>query len=139
MIHVGGGGGAYGIVSTTDLSGYLLQQRQHHQFQSSPSSTGLYIVGTTTSVNVNNASPTRAAAMPSGVDAGGAPASPPSDYNDLYTVGNFIGHWGATSYAMLSDLQSASTKDANSIFGLPMLTTTDLHSVSHGWTRPVSR
>ena len=132
MLQVGGGGGAYGI--TLYYSTYQDVYFNSVNITSSnvTSGLGLYATGTTTSVNVVN----NVFANPGGgyavyVDATAAAGITTSDYNDLYTVGNFIGYWGATSYPMLSDLQAASLKDASSISVYPSFTSsTDLHSVS---------
>ena len=132
MLQVGGGGGAYGI--TLYYSTYQDVYFNSVNITSSnvTSGMGFYVTGTTTSVNVVN----NVFANPGGgyavyVDATAAAGITTSDYNDLYTVGNFIGYWGATSYPMLSDLQAASLKDASSISVYPSFTSaTDLHSVS---------
>ena len=55
-----------------------------------------------------------------------------SNYNDLYSTGN-VGSWSGTACATLLDWQTASSMDANSVSGDPMLkdiSTGDLHLTS---------
>ncbi|NOY37966.1 MAG: hypothetical protein GXO83_10385 [Chlorobi bacterium] len=54
-----------------------------------------------------------------------------SDYNDLFTNGNFIAYWNSTKLAELSDFQTASGKDANSVSVNPVfVSSSDLHASS---------
>ncbi len=53
-----------------------------------------------------------------------------SNYNDLYSAGgsSFVGLFGATNCAALSDWKTASSQDANSVSGNPQfISSTDLH------------
>ncbi|MFC0876743.1 right-handed parallel beta-helix repeat-containing protein [Saccharicrinis sp. FJH2] len=55
-----------------------------------------------------------------------------SDYNDIYSNGSVVAYWGANK-ATLTDLQSASSKDANSISIDPQfISGTDLHIRAQG-------
>ena len=128
----GGGGADYGITLYYSTYQDVYFNSVNITTPNTTSGMALYVTGTTTSVNVLN----NVFANPGGgyavyVDAAGAAGFTTFDYNDLYTPGNYIGYWGATSYAMLSDLQAASGKDANSTSVYPSFTSaTDLHSVS---------
>jgi len=54
-----------------------------------------------------------------------------SDYNNIFTTGNFVGAWNAIAKSDLSAFQSASTMDANSISVNPVfVSSTDLHATS---------
>jgi hypothetical protein len=55
-----------------------------------------------------------------------------SNYNNIYTTGPILAYWTANK-ATLADLQTASSKDANSVSLNPMYTSaTDLHLLSTG-------
>ncbi len=54
-----------------------------------------------------------------------------SDYNDFYSPGNYLAHWGNNDHWDLTDLQTASGKDANSRSVYPhFASATDLHTVA---------
>ena len=54
-----------------------------------------------------------------------------SDFNDIYTTGNFIGYWGGATRTDLAAFQSANSMDANSISVNPgFVSSTDLHATS---------
>ncbi|MCK4664138.1 MAG: T9SS type A sorting domain-containing protein [Bacteroidales bacterium] len=53
------------------------------------------------------------------------------DYNDIYTTGAILGHWNGTDCADLTEWQTASSQDANSISYNPdYISNTDLHTNS---------
>ncbi len=53
------------------------------------------------------------------------------NYNNLFTVGNFVGRYGSTELVDLAAWQSASSKDANSVANYPSFTSaTNLHTGS---------
>ena len=52
-----------------------------------------------------------------------------SDYNDFYTTGPNLAYWGGTDVADLAALQTASSKDPNSVSANPFfVSNTDLHA-----------
>ena len=54
-----------------------------------------------------------------------------SDYNDIYSAGNYAAHWGSSDLTNLAALQSASSKDAHSLSVYHhYLSDTDLHTVA---------
>ncbi len=54
-----------------------------------------------------------------------------SNYNNLYTTGNFIGHWNGAARTDLANFQSANSMDANSISVNPVfVSSSDLHATS---------
>ncbi|NUM31917.1 MAG: right-handed parallel beta-helix repeat-containing protein [Bacteroidetes bacterium] len=58
-----------------------------------------------------------------------SPSSVNSDYNDIYSSGTYIGRINTTDYSTLSNWQSATSKEANSIsFNPSYVSNTDLHS-----------
>ncbi len=62
-----------------------------------------------------------------------APVRFTSNYNDLYTTGGTLGSWKSTACTALSDWQSASAQDNNSVSGNPNLndvSINDLHGTS---------
>jgi PKD repeat protein len=99
-----------------------------HNSGVSPNGRALYVLGATSNINiVNNIF----------VNSGGGPAYYVaanaisginiSDYNNIYATGASVGFWGTAQIA-LSDLQTASGKDANSVSGDPLFVSeTDLH------------
>jgi hypothetical protein len=132
MVHVGGGGAAYGVRLYYCTYQDVCFNSVNITSTNTTSGNALRVDGTTSDLNVVN----NVLANPGGgyayyADAGGAAGIATSDYNDLYTSGASLAYWGSAARATLGDLQSASGKDANSISVLPAFySTTNLRAMN---------
>ncbi len=125
IINTGGGGSALYTYNSTNLDIY---HNSALNLTGHANSSAFYIyVGTGNNV-VNNIFMHKGAGF--AYQVGSSTAIGLSDYNDLYTYGDYVGYWNG-NLATLADFRSAGNTDANSISTNPgFFSNDDLHAYS---------
>ncbi len=105
--------GTYGLYSYDNTYQDILYNGVNLS-QGSTASAAFIIDGTGSTVNVqNNIFANSVGGYAASIS--GTPAINTSDYNNLYSPGNYLARWGTTNLIDLARLQSASSQDAHSV------------------------
>ncbi|NIT57299.1 MAG: hypothetical protein GWN00_14010, partial [Aliifodinibius sp.] len=131
FVHVGSNSTAYGIHMSNSTYQNVYYNSVHITSGHATAGRGLYVTGGgSNSINiVNNIFANRSMGYSIYINTPGAVGT--SDYNNLYSAGNYLAYWSNAARIDLAALQSVSGKEANSLSVFPHYTsTTDLHTVA---------
>ncbi len=134
FVHVGGVAASYGIY-ITGSSDINFWNNSVHVASTAATSHCFYATGATTIklVSQNNVFYNSGGGYTYYIVTSAQPGLSISNFNDLYSTGPNVAYWGAASTATLSDWQTATSKDANSVSADPIFASaTDLHAFGSG-------
>ena len=130
FIHVGGTSTAYGIFMNVSTYQNVYNNSVNITSPHATAGRALYVTGGgSNSINIeNNIFANQSLGYAYYINTPGAVGT--SDYNDIYSAGNFVAYWGADRID-LAALQGASGKETNSLSVYPHYSSsTDLHTVA---------
>ncbi|RCK73625.1 MAG: 5'-Nucleotidase domain protein [Ignavibacteriae bacterium] len=129
FITVGGTSTAYGIQIYSSTNQDVYHNSVNITGTNATAGRGLSVEGSGSSINiVNNIFANQGGGYAYYI--GTTAAIGTSNYNNLYTVGNYVAYW-TSDRTTLAALQTASGKDANSVSVYPhFVSNTDLHTVT---------